>query len=223
MRETAAAGLLRLGIWRIGGTPVAAQLWILELGTATVLKLAHDEAFHADSPGTVLTALMLRTLLDGAQVDTIDFGRGDDAYKQGWASQRRQRIGVVLVNPRRPAGMAFLARHKLGRARGWLQAWRPRIAGGPRAVRQPDALEQLPQRQAVRSCASTSRVMPITGSSARWQAPIGIHDCRHAGGKVVGHEPSSAMTTGRGDPGSSRIVAFAGAPRLAGVTQHGER
>jgi CelD/BcsL family acetyltransferase involved in cellulose biosynthesis len=117
MRETAAAGLLRLGIWRIGPTPVAAQLWIVERGTATVLKLAHDEAFEADSPGTVLTALMLRTLLDDARVGVIDFGRGDDPYKQGWARQRRQRIGLVLVNPRRLAGLGFLARHRLGQAR----------------------------------------------------------------------------------------------------------
>ena len=121
MRETAAAGILRLGIWRIGGVPVAAQLWIVDRGTATVLKLAHDEAFQADSPGTVLTALMLRTLLNEERVGAIDFGRGDDAYKQGWASQRRQRIGLVLVNPRRPAGLGFLARHRLGQAR---KAWR---------------------------------------------------------------------------------------------------
>jgi CelD/BcsL family acetyltransferase involved in cellulose biosynthesis len=117
MREAASAGLLRLGIWRIGDVPAAAQLWIVEHGTATVLKLAHDEAFQADSPGTVLTALMLRTLLDQEHVEEIDFGRGDDDYKQGWAGQRRQRIGVVLVNPRRPAGLRFLAQHALGRAR----------------------------------------------------------------------------------------------------------
>ncbi|HVC59727.1 MAG TPA: GNAT family N-acetyltransferase [Acetobacteraceae bacterium] len=121
MRETAAAGLLRLGIWSIGDVPVAAQLWIVDQGTATVLKLAHDEAFQADSPGTVLTALMLRALLNGGQVGAIDFGRGDDAYKQGWASQRRQRIGLVLVNPRRPAGLGFLTRHSLGQVR---RAWR---------------------------------------------------------------------------------------------------
>jgi len=121
MRETAAAGLLRLGIWSIGGVPVAVQLWIVEQGTATVLKLAHDEAFQADSPGTVLSAVMLRRLLDDEQVGAIDFGRGDDPYKQGWASQRRQRIGLVLVNPRRPAGLAFLARHRLGEVRS---AWR---------------------------------------------------------------------------------------------------
>jgi CelD/BcsL family acetyltransferase involved in cellulose biosynthesis len=124
MRETAAAGLLRLGIWRIGPTPVAAQLWIVEQGVATVLKLAHDEAFEADSPGTVLTALMLRTLLDDARVGVIDFGRGDDLYKQGWARQRRQRIGLVLVNPRRPAGLGFLARHRLGQARKALRGMR---------------------------------------------------------------------------------------------------
>jgi CelD/BcsL family acetyltransferase involved in cellulose biosynthesis len=132
MRATAAEGLLRLGIWRIGDVPVAVQLWIVQQGRATVLKLAHDEAFQADSPGTVLTALMLRSLLDQEHVDAIDFGRGDDAYKQGWASQRRQRIGLVLVNPRRPAGLAFLARHRLGEARkAWqaaLQARRRREA-----------------------------------------------------------------------------------------------
>jgi CelD/BcsL family acetyltransferase involved in cellulose biosynthesis len=121
MRETAAAGLLRLGVWRIAGTPVAVQLWIVEQGTATVLKLAHDEAFQSDSPGTVLTALMLRTLLDNEHVAAIDFGRGDDAYKQGWASQRRQRIGLVLVNPRRLGGLRFLARHRLGQLR---RSWR---------------------------------------------------------------------------------------------------
>jgi CelD/BcsL family acetyltransferase involved in cellulose biosynthesis len=126
MWETAAAGQLRLGIWRIGGTPVAAQFWIVEQGTATVLKLAHDEAFQADSPGTVLTALVLRVLLDTEHVTAIDFGRGDDAYKQGWASQRRQRIGLVLVNPRRPAGLGFLARHRLGRLRAAVQARRLR-------------------------------------------------------------------------------------------------
>ena len=96
---------------------MAVQFWIVEAGQATVLKLAHDEAAKADSPGTVLTALMLQHLLDQEHVGQIDFGRGDDAYKRLWASQRRQRIGVVLANPRHPRGLAFLGRHALGRAR----------------------------------------------------------------------------------------------------------
>jgi hypothetical protein len=117
MRATADHGLLRLGLYWLDDRPVAAQFWIVENGQATVLKLAHDEAAKAESPGTVLTAEMLRHLLDREHVDRIDFGRGDDPYKRSWASERRQRIGVVLANPRRPRGLAFLGRHVLGRVR----------------------------------------------------------------------------------------------------------
>jgi CelD/BcsL family acetyltransferase involved in cellulose biosynthesis len=117
MRATAERGLLRLGLYWRDDRPVAAQLWVVENAEATVLKLAHDEAAKAESPGTVLTALMLRHLLDQEHVEQIDFGRGDDPYKRLWAGQRRQRIGVVLANPRHARGLAFLGRHALGRVR----------------------------------------------------------------------------------------------------------
>jgi CelD/BcsL family acetyltransferase involved in cellulose biosynthesis len=117
MRVMAPLGLLRFGVWSIGAEPVAAQIWVVKDGHAIVLKLAHDEAFKAHSPGTVLTALMLRHLLDQEHVTQIDFGRGDDAYKQGWATRRRQRIGILLVNPWRGSGMAALLRHVAGRLR----------------------------------------------------------------------------------------------------------
>lgn len=121
MRAVAPLGLLRLGILRIDDTAVAAQIWVVERDRAIVLKLAHDEAFKSASPGTVLTALMLRRLIDQEHVPEIDFGRGDDVYKSGWARERRQRIGLVLANPRHPRGMAFLGRHALGRARSTLR------------------------------------------------------------------------------------------------------
>ena len=121
MRAVAPLGLLRLGVMRIGDAVAAAQIWIVERDRATVLKLAHDEAFKSASPGTVLTALMLRRLLDAERVAEIDFGRGDDGYKSAWARQRRQRIGLVFANARHPRGMAFLGRHALGRARAALR------------------------------------------------------------------------------------------------------
>jgi CelD/BcsL family acetyltransferase involved in cellulose biosynthesis len=121
IRATANTGQLRLGLWHIGAEIAAAQLWVREGCRATVLKLAHDEAFKAHSPGTVLTALMLRRLLDQEAVSEIDFGRGDDPYKQGWARARRQRIGLMLFNPLRPAGLAGLTRHGLGRLRASLR------------------------------------------------------------------------------------------------------
>ena len=120
MRELAPLGLLRLGILRIGAEAVAVQLWVVERHHATVLKLAHDETRRAFSPGTVLTALMLRRLIDEEAITEIDFGRGDDEYKRGWAMLRRQRVGLVLANPWRARGIAFLGRHAIGRARAAL-------------------------------------------------------------------------------------------------------
>jgi CelD/BcsL family acetyltransferase involved in cellulose biosynthesis len=121
MHAMAAFGWLRLGVWSIGPVAVAVQFWVVKDGNATVLKLAHDEAYKAHSPGTVLTALMIRHLLDNEHVARIDFGRGDDEYKQGWAAQRQQRIGLLLVNPWRLAGMTTLLRHAAGRVRRSLQ------------------------------------------------------------------------------------------------------
>jgi CelD/BcsL family acetyltransferase involved in cellulose biosynthesis len=63
---------------------------------------------------------MLRHLLDTEHVGRIDFGRGDDTYKQGWATQRRQRIGLLLVNPWRVTGAIALLRHAGGRVRAAL-------------------------------------------------------------------------------------------------------
>jgi CelD/BcsL family acetyltransferase involved in cellulose biosynthesis len=116
MREAASIGALRLGLLHANGRAIAAQIWIVLAGRATVLKLAHDEADKELSPGTILTALMLRELIDRERVTELDFGRGDDAYKQLWTTQRRQRIGVLLSNPLRPAGLAALARQWAGAA-----------------------------------------------------------------------------------------------------------
>lgn len=120
MREAAGAGALRLGLLYVGAQIIAAQLWIVTNGTAAVLKLAHDEGYKPLSPGTVLSVHMIRHLLERERVHTLDFGRGDDAYKQLWTTRRRQRIGVILANPWRPTGAAILLRHHMGQ---WRRSW----------------------------------------------------------------------------------------------------
>jgi hypothetical protein len=117
LQAAADAGVLRLGVLRRGAEPVAAQYWTVAAGTATVLKLAHDEAARALSPGTVLTARMIRHLLEQDRVAALDFGRGDDPYKAGWTGSRRPRIGVLLCPPLHPAGFFALARHGAGQLR----------------------------------------------------------------------------------------------------------
>ncbi len=117
--RAAAAGVLRLGVMRVGGLAIAAQYWTVSGGAmggaATVLKLAHDESWRALSPGTVLTAHVIRHLVERDRVRELDFGRGDDPYKQLWAGLRRQRVGVLIAPAWRLAGAAVLLRHDGGR------------------------------------------------------------------------------------------------------------
>jgi CelD/BcsL family acetyltransferase involved in cellulose biosynthesis len=117
----AAAGVLRLGLLRRAGVPIAAQYWTVMAGTARLDKLAHDETESKAAPGTALTAWMLRHLLAQERLAQIDFGRGDDAYKQAWTGQRRPRIGVLLCPPWHPAGAAAILRHGGGFATAFIR------------------------------------------------------------------------------------------------------
>jgi hypothetical protein len=122
LRATASAGQVRLGILRDGATgeAVAAQYWVSQGRRAYLLKLCHLETMRSASPGTALTAMMIRALLEADAVTELDFGRGDDPYKQLWVGERRQRWGVVLASPWHPAGLAAIARH---RASAWRRQW----------------------------------------------------------------------------------------------------
>lgn len=119
----AALGAMRLGVLWQGDVALAAQYWTVMDGVATVLKLAHDEGSRALSPGTLLTAHMIRGLLEEG-VTELDFGRGDDPYKAQWTGLRRPRIGVLLANPLLPGGLVALARHSAGHLRRRLRAIR---------------------------------------------------------------------------------------------------
>jgi hypothetical protein len=105
------AGALRLGLLSLDDRPIAAQIWIVRHGTAILYKLAHDRACDALSPGTVLTMGMLERLLDEEHVTELDLGAGDDPYKRLWASQRRERWGLIGFDPLTLGGAAGALRH----------------------------------------------------------------------------------------------------------------
>ena len=114
-RSLAAEGALRLGFLQLDGRPIAAQIWIVWHGAATLYKLAHDRAFDALSPGTVLTMAMLERLLDDERVTELDLGAGDDPYKRLWATRRRERFGLIGFDPLTWRGAAGALRHVPGR------------------------------------------------------------------------------------------------------------
>ena len=113
----AAAGALRLGLLHVDERPVAAQIWLVQRGRAILYKLAHDQAFDAFSPGTVLTMRMLERLLDEQHVTEFDLGGGDDPYKRLWATRRRERVGLVAFDPLTWRGALGALRHVAGRLR----------------------------------------------------------------------------------------------------------
>ncbi len=108
------AGTLRLGIARLDGRAIAAQLWTVEHGIAVIHKLAHREEVGDISPGTILSHAMFERVIDGDRVDRIDFGTGDDGYKAAWMDTRVMRMRVVLNNPRRVDGLVGAGRARVG-------------------------------------------------------------------------------------------------------------
>jgi CelD/BcsL family acetyltransferase involved in cellulose biosynthesis len=116
IRWLAARGELRLGIARLAGRPIAAQLWIISHGKASIFKLAYDEAFSVFSPGTLLTAHLMEHAIDHDGVQEVDYLIGDDEYKQSWMSHRRERWGIVAYNPHTLLGAALFLREAIGRA-----------------------------------------------------------------------------------------------------------
>lgn len=111
----ASKGWLRMGVARLQGRAIAAQLWMVAQGKVEIYKLAYDEAYKSYSPGTLLTQLLMQHVFEHDAAVEIDYLIGDDDYKRGWMSQRRERWGIIAFNPRRLGGLAGWAREALGR------------------------------------------------------------------------------------------------------------
>lgn len=105
IRLAAKQGWLRLGVAYYDDTPVAAQLWIVAHGRASIFKLAYDEAYKKLSAGTILTDFLMKHVIDVDKVSEIDYLIGDDGYKKEWMSHRKERWGLVAFNPYKLDGL----------------------------------------------------------------------------------------------------------------------
>jgi len=105
IRVAAAQGWLRLGVLRLKGEPVAAQLWLVGGGKANIFKLAYVQGFERYSAGSVLTSALMQHVMEQDQVLEVDYLSGDDPYKQDWMSNRRVRVGLVAFDPRSIRGL----------------------------------------------------------------------------------------------------------------------
>jgi hypothetical protein len=119
-------GWLRLAVLYIAGKPAAAQFWFVSNGKASIFKLAYDEAWKRYSPGSILIHRLMEHVIEIDQVEEIDFLTGNDAYKQDWMSERRERWGLYCAKPRPPKGRAD---RLLDAVKGWLQRHKRTAAG----------------------------------------------------------------------------------------------
>lgn len=115
IRACANQGWLRLAVAHVDGRPAAAQFWIVQPPSALIFSQAYDEEFAKLSLGTVLMAHVLRHAIDVDRVEVIDCLQGDDAYKREWMTDRRERWGLLAMNPRTIRGLAGIVRHIGGR------------------------------------------------------------------------------------------------------------
>jgi len=111
VRMCARQGWLRLGVAYVDGAPVAAQLWIVSHGVASIYKLAYDQRFAPLSIGSILTARLMQHVIDVDRVREVDYLTGDDAYKRDWMSHRRERWGMIAFNLRTVRGVLAAVRH----------------------------------------------------------------------------------------------------------------
>lgn len=118
IRMAASQGSLRLGLLWLDGVVVAAQVWLVQGGKANIYKLAYVPGFERLSIGSVLTAALMRHVIDVDKVHEVDYLTGDDAYKQDWMSHRRERVGLLAFDPWRLNGLLAGARHLAGRYLG---------------------------------------------------------------------------------------------------------
>ncbi len=97
-------GWSRLGVLYVKGKPIAAQLWFVLHGKASIYRLAYDEAWRSYSPGSILTGFLMEYVINQDKVEEIDFLTGNEAYKQDWMSERRVRFALSCVKKPKPQG-----------------------------------------------------------------------------------------------------------------------
>lgn len=122
IRICADKGWLRMGVVWLNGEAIAAQLWIIANGKASIYKVAYNEKFKPYAPGTILSAMLMEHVIEKDHVTEVDFLIGDDSYKNNWMSDRRERWGIIAYNPKTVHGLWNLSKELLAKR------LRPKIA-----------------------------------------------------------------------------------------------
>jgi CelD/BcsL family acetyltransferase involved in cellulose biosynthesis len=125
-RAAAQEGWLRLGVLELDGVAIAASYDCAFEGRAYLLKTTFSEAHARLSPGLVLLAEVLRSLIDEG-MRSYDFLGDPDTYKTRWTAERHPRTQIFAYRGRASGGYVYRrsVRPRLKAARDRLRV-RPR-------------------------------------------------------------------------------------------------
>jgi CelD/BcsL family acetyltransferase involved in cellulose biosynthesis len=98
VKMAAKNGWLRLGFLDFNSSPIACQLWLVQGGTAYIVKVFYDEGNKRYSPGTVLSDFMIKTILNQDNISCIDYLQGEEGYKKDFVDNERKRYQILLFN-----------------------------------------------------------------------------------------------------------------------------
>jgi CelD/BcsL family acetyltransferase involved in cellulose biosynthesis len=98
--RASARGWLRLWLMRLDGRPVASEYQLEADGRVHALRADFDASLPEDlSPGTHLTAEIVRALFGRETVYEYDMGPGDNEYKSRWASDAHELRRLRIFRP----------------------------------------------------------------------------------------------------------------------------
>jgi hypothetical protein len=113
LRTYSDQGCLRLGLAWFGDQPVAAQVWVVAHGRATIYARAHDAAFAHYAPDTLISVMLTAHVTEVDEVSEVAYLSGHAPYHNTWKSHRRERRSIVVHNAGSLRGLAGLARESL--------------------------------------------------------------------------------------------------------------
>ncbi len=102
---------VRMGLLFLGDVAVAAQIWFVHQGCASIFKLAYDPKYQEFSVGSILSLALSEFVIETDKVHRIEFGSGSEAYKQDWMSAKQQRIILTVFNHRSVRGTILALRY----------------------------------------------------------------------------------------------------------------
>ncbi len=105
MQACVKCGTLLLGVLYVNDRPVAAQIWIVTSAKAIIYKLAYVEDQSGSSPGSILSKALFEIAINDYKPLEIDYGVGDESYKQDWMDRHRSLYSLHGYNMRTTTGL----------------------------------------------------------------------------------------------------------------------